>query len=398
MFTWFNKNVPSHILHKVYPFLISDILPRVYVTGIAYSKYYAGEVGVEGGEDCVLIFVDEKKPEILNKLPKEIHGVKTIVMKGDFYILKSSQEIPKIKCTHCKIRPLIGGISIGCQGIGAGTLGCVVYDVFTGEPLILSNNHVLGLNWGLCRWGEGKEGSLPILQPGPLDIPECIPRGYTGLDCPELICSEDVASEFIVGYLHRTVRVYLPYEDEGQPGCNPGENVIDAAVAKPISPDIVKPLVVNYIGKVGEEIKEADVGMKVKKCGRTTNLTFGKVFAINAVLHIRGWGRCTFVNQIVIDYDRDRQTLPIFGLPGDSGSLIVDDTPNNNPVGLLFASSRVEGRPMIIANPINAVCEILKITFTPRPTTPPVTTPRPLTTMPPRLHIVKSKIAVKVKP
>jgi len=82
----------------------------------------------------------------------------------------------------------------------------------------------------------------------------------------------------------------------------------------------------------------AGLNMPVKKCGRTTDCTTGKVSGINAIVDV-GYGAsgvARFVGQIVV-------TPGSFSAGGDSGSLIVvngkgkfkNDT--NKPVGLLFA-------------------------------------------------------------
>jgi len=183
--------------------------------------------------------------------------------------------------------------------------------------------------------------------------------------------------------------------------------VIDAAVAKPISKEVVKPLEVNYVGKVSEEVKEVEIGMSVKKSGRTTNLTFGKVVSIGAKLKVRGWGICWFVNQILFKVDKTKQKLPYPSMGGDSGSLLVEDSPENHPVGLCFAGGYIRNVGFVgVANPIKAVCDILKISFKP-PTTPPTTkTPTPTPTVSPtptitppvtKVKIGKGKFMIKVK-
>ena len=74
-------------------------------------------------------------------------------------------------------------------------------------------------------------------------------------------------------------------------------------------------------------------------------MTFGTVDAVNVTVNVAyDNGTARFVNQIVI--------VPgSFSDSGDSGSLIVTDDGNNNPVGLLFAGSSTH----TVANPISAV-------------------------------------------
>ncbi len=99
--------------------------------------------------------------------------------------------------------------------------------------------------------------------------------------------------------------------------------------------------------------------MKVKKYGRTTSLTTGRVTAINATVDV-GYGPgliARFVDQIIIEPGS-------FSAGGDSGSLIVvegkgkDKGNDRIPVGLLFAGSSF----VTIANPIDAVLTRFNVT------------------------------------
>ena len=90
------------------------------------------------------------------------------------------------------------------------------------------------------------------------------------------------------------------------------------------------------------------IGLRVQKCGRTTGLTKGRIYAVNATVNVSYGSRVArFVNQIII-------TPGSFSAGGDSGSLIVVDSSGSDgrkAVGLLFA-----GSPSItIANPIGLV-------------------------------------------
>ncbi len=100
----------------------------------------------------------------------------------------------------------------------------------------------------------------------------------------------------------------------------------------------------------------ADVEMEVQKYGRTTGLTSGAVDSINATVKVRyGRGFAIFENQIVIEGIEGAE----FSAGGDSGSLIVTDDLNCNPVGLLFAGSSV----VTIANPIDEVLTQLGVSI-----------------------------------
>jgi hypothetical protein len=96
----------------------------------------------------------------------------------------------------------------------------------------------------------------------------------------------------------------------------------------------------------------ATIDLAVKKHGRTTGLTSGKVYAINATVNVTyDSGVARFVNQIVI-------TPGSFSGGGDSGSLVVTED-GNHPVGLLFAGSS----SYTIANPIDTVLSRFSVTI-----------------------------------
>ena len=94
------------------------------------------------------------------------------------------------------------------------------------------------------------------------------------------------------------------------------------------------------------------VGLAVAKAGRTTGLTAGSGGSINTNVNVQYQQGCgsgkkfvvSYVNQIVINSST-------FSAGGDSGSLIVTNNSDHNPVGLLFTGSSTT----TIANPIGEV-------------------------------------------
>ena len=92
--------------------------------------------------------------------------------------------------------------------------------------------------------------------------------------------------------------------------------------------------------------------MAVAKSGRTTGFTTGSIGSINTTVNVQYQRSCgsgtkflvSYTNQIVVNSST-------FSAGGDSGSLIVTDTTQHNPVGLLFAGSSTT----TIANPIGDV-------------------------------------------
>jgi len=222
------------------------------------------------------------------------------------------------------MRPAPSGISIGHKAISAGTLGCLCRGTSgerAGRTLVLSNNHVLAdVNAG----SAGDE----IVQPGVFD------GGKLPAD--------------VIGGLERYVTINFP-----------GPNRVDAATAV-VDPSMVRVEHVHLKGtipnffRVGTTPSAATIGMTVGKSGRTTQLTTGRVFAINVTINVNmGGGRvATFDNQIDIV-----GLSGSFSGPGDSGSLIWTWDDARNPIGLLFAG----GGGHTFANPIDEVLKLLDI-------------------------------------
>jgi len=126
-------------------------------------------------------------------------------------------------------------------------------------------------------------------------------------------------------------------------------NVVDAAVAKPLSSEDVTPNYVLDIGYVTEVRTELELDMLVKKSGRTSGVTSGRIRALSAygmVSGYEGFDKALFEDQLYTD--------PIVQ-GGDSGSLVVDE--NNRAVGLAFAGSST----ISLVNKIGYVIDLLKI-------------------------------------
>jgi hypothetical protein len=207
-------------------------------------------------------------------------------------------------------RPAPPGVSVGHEDITAGTLGLWVVDKGTGEDLMLSNNHVLAVT------NAGEPGE-PILQPGRHD------GGRPGDDT--------------IATLER----FVPIENGA---------LVDAAVAKPLRPDVIAREVLE-VGLVNLATTAA-VGMDVKKSGRTTGLTRGRINAVNVSVRVEyGNGRRYRFN------DQLQITPGSFSDGGDSGSLVVTDEEEAKAVGLLFAGSDF----VTIASRIEHVFSLLNV-------------------------------------
>ena len=247
--------------------------------------------GVATGDLALKVYVKQKIHPLLVQdeqvIPDEIEGIPTDVEEaGEFSIWR---PIPPIY--QRKVRPAMGGLSIGHYAITAGTLACLVRDA--GETFILSNNHVL------ANENRGAEGD-PILQPGRFD------GGKTDRD--------------VIGRLDTFVAV----DPEGT-------NLVDSALAKPFDERDVTPDILG-IGRL-RGTKEAVLDEKVMKSGRTTRKTDGTVMDVSATLRV-GYqtGSYVFADQMIVKGDRGA-----FSAGGDSGSTIV--AYDGKAVGLLFAGS-----------------------------------------------------------
>lgn len=302
---------------------ISYLMSLDNVIGIAYGLGRKNKRRT--GEKAILVLVEQKLPEAELKadqiVPKTVEGVATdVVAMGKMGLYRARSHLARsrsmeVSARASRWRPAPPGVSLAHYGVTAGTLGAVVYDNETGTPLLLSNNHVLA-NATNGMDGRSQKGD-PILQPGPED--------------------GGAWEEDMIARLHRCV-----------PLAETGFNVVDAAVAKPLRPRLVVPEILG-IGTV-RGIVRPQLGMRVRKSGRSSGLTSGMVEAIYGILSIRYDAKRVLIF-------RDQLILSGMDRPGDSGSLIVNDY--NWAVGLLFGGSEI----FTFANPIGPVMELLSLCF-----------------------------------
>lgn len=221
-----------------------------------------------------------------------------------------------------KVRPAPPGVSIGHFLITAGTFGAVVYDNSTGQPMILSNNHVLAN----ATNANDQRASINdrIYQPGPIDFVHT-DLGYND-------------RQYIIACLKRFVSL----------NDFPTLNEVDCAIGEPLENSMIIPEILK-IGLV-QGVTAAVLNMDVKKSGRTSGLTFGQITLLDALVDVQySPGR-------ILRFDHQIVTTNISS-PGDSGSLVLDT--NNLAVGLLFAGSST----VTIVNPIQTVLDLLGVNF-----------------------------------
>lgn len=254
---------------------------------------------------------------IIDRIRKEAKGEVDVRYVGRISKLETPASLQKRR------RPLVIGCSIGHFKITAGTLGCFVKSRANQATLMLSNNHVL------ANENDAKAGDA-ILQPGRVD-------GGTKPD--------DVVAKLL-----KFVRL-KPTQT----------NFVDCAVAAPITGIKFNSKKLGGFGSLkGLGPAFLDEGTAVRKVGRTTGETTGRVtaFELDNVVVGYGIGNLRFDDQIEIEGAGDHS----FSDGGDSGSLIV--TGDNLGVALLFAggdSGGANGMGLTYANPLKTVLDALKV-------------------------------------
>jgi hypothetical protein len=199
----------------------------------------------------------------------------------------------------------------------SGTLGSLVTDGT--NQYILSNNHVLGLS------GQASAGD-DVSQPGRIDV---------GCALPPIVADFTVAPQL-------------------------GSSNVDAAIAqlRPNSMDTSG--FIEDIGTISSAPRAPSVGLGVAKSGRTTGFTTGTIGSINTSVSVQYQAGCGQGKKFVVSYTNQVVIGPgSFSAGGDSGSLIVTNDQNHQPVALLFAGSSTT----TIGNPIGQVLTQVGITL-----------------------------------
>lgn len=264
--------------------------------------------GEPTGERCLAVYVMAKasRKRIAREalVPKTFHGVSTdVVPVGEITAFPY----------RGRYRPAQGGVSLGHVDVTTGTLGCLVER--TGRVYVLSNNHVL------ANVNAGRKGD-PIVQPG----------SYDGGKHPQ----DTIAR----------LAEFVPIRFGGDDA-----NVVDAAIAEPEHPEMVMADNIGF-GSPAASIASPRLNLGVRKTGRTTQETTGRITGMGATIRV-SYGKAgvaLFTGQLVI---RGTTAAP-FSQGGDSGSLIVTRK-GNRPVALLFAGSASH----TIATPIGDVLNAL---------------------------------------
>ena len=349
----------------------SDLSSRYLRPGFSGNIHAVGIGRLAGGNDyCIQVFVSDANEEIwlgagVAALPNRYRGVPIVPIEMPMAGFLSdpapgkavaSAPYPNGIREHQEV--IIGGIS-GANTNLTGQSGTIGYFCTRKSKLrrrkeihLLSNSHV----FADLRKAKVDDTDL-IMQPSP---------GEPANNRPIATLVNFSALKFETGIKD--------------------PNYIDAAIAKLWEPQPHNP-VIPLIGAVKGYVmkQEIEVGEAVRKFGRTTGYTEGRIFSIYLDIWIRydRTGQSAFFqNQFLIE-----PALPgyaKFVAKGDSGSLVVDE--KQHAIGLIFggmaelpeslaslANTDAAGRVVVrtdklqriesygVANPISEVLDRLKI-------------------------------------
>ncbi len=326
--------------------------------GISQKIHAVGVGKLANGAYCIQIFISDSNAQMFESnanqnIPNQYKNVPLILvgmpqarllttenLSANF----STEEYRKlIRERHDVIIGGISGANANLDG-NSGTIGyfCRRKSLFPRrtEVCLLSNSHVFA---DLRR--QTVEEHDFILQPSP---------------------GEPAMSRPVAELIHLSP---LKFENDVTDA-----NFVDAAIAKLLRGQPHKPLL-PFIGEIKRYVEKSEVepGENVRKFGRTTGYTCGKIFSIALDIRIkydRTGKQAFFRDQFLIE--PDKKTCEKFVEKGDSGSLLVDG--ENNAVGLIFAGANgnvnfenEEQKPAIcinnygLANSISEVMSRMKI-------------------------------------
>ena len=310
---------------------------NVVATGVGFK--IAGDTPTD--ELSIIVSVIKKLPVAqlteAAAVPKTLDGLKTDVIE--------TGKIVAFQDPKQRLRPARPGCSLGHYLITAGTFGCLVQR--SAQNYILSNNHVL------ANSNEAQVGD-PIWQPGKYDggvsadqiatLEQFIPIGFPGDPAPTPTPEPQPGGCSPLAALLKVFQAQPTPAPKIQIN-EPGNNTVDCALARPLSPDLVSPDILNIGVPIG--VGSATLGTALQKMGRTTGYTTGQITQIDVTTSVDYGGKiATFRNQLMAG---------AMSQGGDSGSAVLDM--NRRAIGLLFAGSA----STTILNPIQLVLDALQV-------------------------------------
>jgi hypothetical protein len=328
--------------------------PGVVSVGVGYKR--TGGLRAVPETLCIVVGVERKKPP--EEIPPDQLIPREVEVEGQ-RLPTDVQEVGKIRALALttRQRPCPGGYSCGNELITAGTLGTWVHRETDEQGwYILSNNHVLAAS------NEAALGS-PILQPGKADGGGPVDRIATLTEFVSIRFEEKQkgrgsslfwrSAKWLPNRIAQATDCPYRLKLERLPTIAQQQeaNLVDAAVAKAVSSDVVT-AEIHTVG-VPAGLRDLALGDRVQKTGRTTVHTRGFVDQVAATVQVDygDKGTATFEDQVIVRADGGGE----FSAGGDSGSAVADEARNIG--GLLFAG----GEGITVVNRISHVVAALRI-------------------------------------
>jgi hypothetical protein len=289
---------------------------NVVATGIGYKITKGQKTPTLSIVCSVVKKLPASRLSVRDMVPATVNNIPTDVLE--------TGPIRALQSHTAKYRPAPGGVSIGHRDITAGTLGCLVKK--GGQIFILSNNHVL------ANSNEASPGD-PILQPGPYDGGKYPDDHIANLEEFVPISFDEQASDCsltrgLASLFNGIARIFGSEDRLKAVRTRAVENKVDAAIARPLNDQDVRAEILE-IGTING-LAQGELGMAIKKSGRTTGLTTGEIQQLDVTVNVQyGAGRIARFS--------DQLLAGAMSQGGDSGSAILDN--GNKLVGLLFAGS-----------------------------------------------------------
>jgi hypothetical protein len=277
----------------------------ISVRGVGYSPIDPYNTAID--EPNCIIYANSVSRDLKRSLPSEIEGVHVRVEAIGATAVRPdrSQSSTNAGNSYRVSGRIACGSSIAVAGEqSAGTLGALLRHE-NGDIYALSNNHVIGG----CNHTPRNQG---ILSPSPIDVR---PGGANVLQFAAFHSLIELRS----GSIHHVPR-----------------QSIDAAIAKVLDPDLITSSQGGFSDTPSQVIAPMH-GQRVKKVGRTTGVTYGTVEATIPLFELpyKATHYSATVHFGEVWSVRGDAGTP-FGIPGDSGSLVVLED-DSAAVGLFFA-------------------------------------------------------------
>ncbi len=285
-------------------------------------------IGIDWPDQRIRVYVEKYNIRIEERVPDCMSGYPVDIIETGTFSASFLRDIflPE-PFRRIKWRPAYGGISAGHSMTTAGTLGACAIDEIDGGVVALSNNHV---------FARESTYANPTANVGDIIVQPSLYDGGSPID----------------GFA--ALRRWVPLDEHN-------ENLVDCAIARPISPDSLSPHVIggkchdgSLKGIAIQGMAPVSGGEAVHKFGRTTGHSSGTVIDADFTTKIQysSAGTIVFVDQILA-------SMRVEG--GDSGSILLDD--EGRAVGLVIASAQSDGVYYAIANKIRNVASMIGVSF-----------------------------------